>query len=161
MRDKIFERRQLLEVLTQRRAAPGVSPHFVFTNGCFDLLHVGHSRYLAQAAAQGDGLIVALNDDASIQRLKGPERPILKLDERLQVMAGLACVDYVTWFTEDTPIPLLRELRPELLVKGGTYGRKGIVGHDIVSEWGGQAIPLVLTEGLSTSNLIETVLKQR
>lgn len=161
MRQKIFDRHQLLCELTALRQQTSPAPRVVFTNGCFDLLHVGHSRYLAQAAAQGDRLIVALNDDASIQRLKGPSRPILKLEERLQVMAGLACVDYVTWFEEVTPIPLLRELKPELLVKGGTYDREGIVGHDIVGEWGGEALPLVLTEGLSTTNLIGTVLKQR
>src|SRR5690606_34923746 len=104
--------------------------------GCFDLLHVGHLRYLWEARRLGDALIVAINDDDSVRRLKGEGRPVLRLEERLEVLAGLACVDYVTWFTEDTPIPLLERIRPEVLVKGGTYGVEGVVGREQALAWG-------------------------
>src|SRR5436309_1402979 len=103
------------------REEAGGALKIVFTNGCFDLIHVGHLRYLWEARKQGDLLVVAINDDASVARLKGPKRPILNLEERTQVMAGLACVDYVTWFHEETPLALLDELNPNVLVKGANY----------------------------------------
>ena len=156
MREKILSRLQLTEQLDAlRRERPDLK--MVFTNGCFDLLHVGHVAYLWEARKQGDGLIVALNDDDSIRRLKGDDRPVLALDERLQVVAGLACVDYVTWFDEDTPIPLLRQLRPEVLVKGANYTVEGVVGHDVVTEWDAEVMTLALSPGRSSSNLIERV----
>ena len=160
MRDKIFNRNALARVLDeQRRQNPG--RRAVFTNGCFDLLHVGHLRYLCEARREGDLLIVAINSDESVRRLKGEGRPILPLEERLQILAGLACVDYVTWFDEDTPIPLLELLKPEILVKGGTYSVEGVVGHDVVRRWGAEVKTLVLTEGRSTTGLIEKVLAMR
>lgn len=160
MREKIFDRHTLLELLQARRAAdPGFK--LVFTNGCFDLLHVGHTRYLWAARREGGALCVALNDDASISRLKGPERPILKLQERLQVIAGLACVDYVTWFDEDTPIPLLALFRPDILVKGANYGIDGVVGRELVEAYGGEVRTLGLTENRSTTDLVSKVRTQR
>lgn len=160
MRRKIFTRSQLREHLDHLRRESG-GMRFVFTNGCFDLLHVGHLRYLWEARGLGDALVVAINDDASVRRLKGSERPILKLEERLQVLAGLACVDFVTWFGEDTPIPLLRELKPEVLCKGATYDVQGVVGHDVVSEWNAEVTVLRLTEERSTTGLIEKVMGNR
>lgn len=160
MREKIFDREALagrLDAL-RREANP---PRIVFTNGCFDLLHVGHLRYLWEARKQGDLLIVAINDDASIRRIKGEGRPILKLEERLRVLAGLACIDFVTWFDEDTPIPLLDRLRPDILVKGATYSIEGVVGHELVLGYGGEVKTLELTPGRSTTGLIERVLATR
>jgi D-beta-D-heptose 7-phosphate kinase/D-beta-D-heptose 1-phosphate adenosyltransferase len=108
-----------------------------------------------EAAQLGDLLIVAMNDDAGILRLKGANRPLLPLNERLKVMAALRCTDLVTWFEEETPIPLLRLLRPELLVKGGDYPVEGVVGHDIVHEWNGEARVLSVSKGYGTSALAE------
>lgn len=159
-REKIYDRRALAEELKARRQA-NPALQVVFTNGCFDLIHVGHLRYLWEARKQGDLLVVAINDDDSIRRLKGPERPILKLEERLQVLAGFACVDFVTWFGEDTPIPLLEELRPEVLVKGANYSIDGVVGREVAESWGAQVKTLTLTPGRSTTNLIEKVLASR
>jgi len=157
MEEKIVDRALLaatLEIL--RRDAPGRGfaprhPRVVFTNGCFDMLHTGHARYLNEARREGDLLVVAMNDDAGIRRLKGPTRPLLPLRERLKVMAALACTDLVTWFDDETPVALLRELRPELLVKGGDYPVTGVVGWDIVPEWQGEVKVLGLTPGQSTS----------
>lgn len=160
MRQKIYHRHELAAELGRLRQSPN-PPRAVFTNGCFDLIHVGHLRYLWEARKEGDLLIVAMNDDDSIRRLKGEGRPILRLEERLQVMAGLACVDYVTWFEEDTPIPLLELLRPEVLVKGATYSIDGVVGREVAESWGAEVKTLALTPGQSTSNLIERVLALR
>ena len=160
MRKKIYDRDELARLIEQRRQTDPSLRKIVFTNGCFDLLHVGHVRYLWEARGLGDALMVAINGDASILRLKGEGRPILKLSERLDLLAGLACVDYVTWFDEDTPIPLLEQLKPEVLVKGGTYTIEGVVGHDVAPSWGAEVRVLTLTEGRSTTGLIEKVLKK-
>jgi D-beta-D-heptose 7-phosphate kinase/D-beta-D-heptose 1-phosphate adenosyltransferase len=160
MREKIFDRDTLAGKLAELRRG-GNSPKIVFTNGCFDLLHVGHLRYLWAARQEGDLLIVAINDDASVRRLKGEGRPILKLDERLRVLEGLACVDFVTWFEEDTPIPLLDRLRPDILVKGATYTVEGVVGHELVLGYGGEVKTLQLTPGRSTTGLIEKVIASK
>ncbi len=157
MRKKIYPRDELTELLEARRCDVPVL-RVVFTNGCFDLLHVGHLRYLWAARGLGDTLVVATNDDASLTRLKGPERPILKLQERLELLAGLACVDYVTWFDEDTPIPLLQALKPEVLVKGGNYTIEGVVGRREAESWGAQVLTIAPTEAQSSTHLIEKVL---
>jgi rfaE bifunctional protein nucleotidyltransferase chain/domain len=127
----------------------------VFTNGCFDLLHPGHVRYLEQARARGDLLVVALNSDASVSRLKGPERPINRLADRLEVMAALECVDFVTWFEEDTPLGAILSLRPDVLVKGGDWKVADIVGGKEVLSWGGKVRSLPYVEGKSTTRIIE------
>jgi D-beta-D-heptose 7-phosphate kinase/D-beta-D-heptose 1-phosphate adenosyltransferase len=141
----------------ERRAGRRV----VFTNGCFDLLHVGHVRYLEEARRKGDVLIVAVNADAAVRALKGAERPILPLDERLRILAALAAVDYVVPFEEPTPHALLRELRPDVLVKGGDYGVEGVVGREIVWEYGGEVCVVPATEGLSTSRTVERIRNER
>jgi D-beta-D-heptose 7-phosphate kinase/D-beta-D-heptose 1-phosphate adenosyltransferase len=126
----------------------------VFTNGCFDLIHVGHLRYLQAARALGDVLIVAINGDESLRRLKGPSRPILPVDQRLKVLAGFGCVDFVLAFDDDTPHRLLRAIRPDVLVKGANYSVDGVVGREVVEEYGGRVLTVALTENRSTTDLV-------
>jgi D-beta-D-heptose 7-phosphate kinase/D-beta-D-heptose 1-phosphate adenosyltransferase len=133
----------------------------VFTNGCFDLLHPGHVRYLEMARAQGLCLIVALNSDASVKRLKGPTRPINTLRDRAQVIAALESVDYVTWFSSDTPLKLIQDLEPGILVKGGDWSADQIVGGKEVLSWGGQVKSLILVRGKSTTRTIKKIEKQK
>lgn len=129
----------------------------VFTNGCFDILHAGHVHYLEQARELGDRLIVAINDDASVTALKGPGRPINSVDRRMAVLAGLGAVDWVTSFADDTPIPLLELLQPDVLVKGGDYGVDGVVGGDLVRAYGGEVKVLGLVENSSTTAIVEKI----
>lgn len=152
--DKIVELDALLERIAPLRE-DGKS--IVFTNGCFDLIHVGHLRYLEAAARLGNCLIVAINGDDSLRRLKGPSRPILPADQRLRVLAGLACVDFVLTFDDDTPHRLLGAIRPEVLVKGANYSVDGVVGREVVEEYGGKVLTVALTEGRSTSDIVEKV----
>lgn len=127
----------------------------VFTNGCFDILHLGHIDYLAKAADLGDKLIIGLNTDASVQRLKGSSRPINKQDARAQMLAALSFVDAVILFEEDTPYELIKSIEPNTLVKGADYALEEIVGHDIVFAKGGKVIRIELLAGYSTTQLIE------
>lgn len=129
----------------------------VFTNGCFDLLHVGHVSYLQRARQLGDLLVLGLNSDASVQRLKGPTRPLVQQDDRAQVMAALACVDYVVVFDEDTPLRLIESLRPDVLVKGGDYTPDTVVGREQVESWGGRVELIQFVEGKSTTRLVDTI----
>lgn len=127
----------------------------VFTNGCFDLLHVGHVRYLQEAKAQGTILVVGVNSDASVQRLKGPTRPIQNENDRAEILAALAAVDYTVIFTEDTPENLIHKVRPHILVKGGDWKINQIVGADFVMSYGGEVRSLQFVEGRSTTKIIE------
>jgi D-beta-D-heptose 7-phosphate kinase / D-beta-D-heptose 1-phosphate adenosyltransferase len=129
----------------------------VFTNGCFDILHAGHVSYLEEAAALGDRLIVAINDDASVTRLKGEGRPVNAVEGRSRVLAGLSCVDWVVSFSEDTPEPLLQLLQPEVLAKGGDYGPDGVVGADLVRAYGGEVQVLGLVSDISTSAIVDRI----
>ena len=129
----------------------------VFTNGVFDLLHPGHVDVLLAARRAGDVLIVGLNSDASVRRLKGPERPVRSVAERALVVAALAMVDLVVVFEEDTPLELIRRLRPDVLVKGGDYHEGTIVGAPDVRGWGGDVQVVPLTPGQSTTNIIRTL----
>jgi rfaE bifunctional protein nucleotidyltransferase chain/domain len=129
----------------------------VFTNGCFDVLHRGHVAYLCAARALGDRLIVGLNTDASVQRLKGPGRPVSAEADRAYVVAGLACVDAVTLFDEDTPAELIRALLPDVLVKGADYAPTEVVGRDIVEANGGRLVLVPLVPGQSTSTILERI----
>jgi rfaE bifunctional protein nucleotidyltransferase chain/domain len=132
----------------------------VFTNGCFDLLHRGHVTYLAQARELGASLVVALNTDASVKRLgKGEERPINPLNDRAAVIAALAAVDLVTWFDADTPIDLIVQLHPDVLVKGGDWPEVQIVGAAEVRSWGGRVVSLPFRHDRSTTGLIERIRK--
>ena len=127
----------------------------VFTNGCFDLLHVGHVRYLQEAKAQGDLLFLGLNADASVKRLKGESRPVQNENDRAEILAALACVDYVCLFEEDTPYELVKKVQPDVLVKGGDWAVADIVGSDIVLERGGEVKSLQFVDGRSTTNIIQ------
>jgi rfaE bifunctional protein nucleotidyltransferase chain/domain len=132
----------------------------VFTNGVFDLLHRGHVTYLAQARAQGASLIVALNSDASTRRLgKGDERPLNRLEDRAAVIASLEAVSAVTWFEEDTPLELIRALRPDVLIKGGDWQPQAIVGADEVLGWGGQVHSIPFLHQQSTTALLQAIRK--
>ncbi|MDR3492656.1 MAG: bifunctional D-glycero-beta-D-manno-heptose-7-phosphate kinase/D-glycero-beta-D-manno-heptose 1-phosphate adenylyltransferase HldE [Gammaproteobacteria bacterium] len=129
----------------------------VFTNGCFDILHAGHVKYLQQAKQLGDYLIVAINDDASISRLKGPNRPINTVEQRMAVLASLGVVDWVVSFSDDTPKRLLKLIQPDILVKGGDYTLEEVVGWEIVQAYGGNVRVLGLTKGISTTNIIDRI----
>ena len=130
----------------------------VFTNGCFDLIHAGHVRCLEQARGLGDLLVVAVNGDASIGRLKGPTRPYVSEDERLFIVASLRCVDHALLFDDDTPLRLIERIRPNVLVKGGDYEGTRVVGQDVVEGYGGKVTFIGLLEGRSTTNLVATIL---
>ncbi len=130
----------------------------VFTNGCFDLLHPGHVHMLTQAKALGDVLVVAINSDASVQRLKGATRPILNEQERAAVLSALEAVDYVVLFAEDTPLELIRLVQPDVLVKGGDWSAEAIVGGSEVKEWGGTVARIPYQVGFSTTDIIARVL---
>lgn len=133
----------------------------VFTNGCFDVLHVGHLRTLRHAKAQGDVLVVAINSDASARRLKGPHRPIVTQEERAEVLAALEDVDYIVIFEEDTPSQLLERLRPDVLVKGGDYQLDEVVGADLMTAWAGRISVAPVVAGVSTTELVKRITRAR
>lgn len=145
---------RILEVERQR------GKRIVFTNGCFDLLHVGHVKYLQQARRLGDLLVLGLNSDASIRRLKGPRRPLIGQEERAHVLAALDCIDYVTIFDEDTPLELIRALQPGVLVKGGDYTPAEVVGKEVVESGGGRVEIIRFVDGKSTTGIVEKILQQ-
>jgi D-beta-D-heptose 7-phosphate kinase/D-beta-D-heptose 1-phosphate adenosyltransferase len=152
--------RKILEInalLTERERLRQEGKKVVFTNGCFDLLHPGHVRYLAAARGLGDALVVGLNSDISVKRLKGPGRPVLFQDERAEVVAALEVVDYVTIFNEETPKSLIALLLPDLLVKGGDWPIDKIVGKDEVEAAGGTVLSLDYFQGSSTSDIIQRI----
>ena len=131
----------------------------VFTNGCFDLLHAGHVTYLERAKRLGDLLVIGVNSDASVRRLKGPSRPLTGEKDRLRVLAALEAVDYVTLFSEDTPLRLIEKIRPHILVKGADWKEDQIVGAKEVRSWGGRVKRIRLVPGRSTSALVRRIQK--
>jgi len=133
----------------------------VFTNGCFDLLHPGHTRYLAAARALGDVLIVAVNSDRTVGMLKGPGRPVIPEAERMELLAALRAVDYVTVFDDPTPREVIARMHPQVLVKGADWGPNAIVGREEVEAAGGQVVSMPVAQGFSTSAIIERVKKDR
>jgi rfaE bifunctional protein nucleotidyltransferase chain/domain len=133
----------------------------VFTNGVFDLLHRGHAEYLEEAHALGDRLVVGVNSDASVRRLKGPSRPIVGEDDRVALVAALACVDLALLFGDDTPLRLIEAVQPDVLVKGGDYAVPDIVGRDVVEARGGRVTTIALRPGLSTSELVKRIREGR
>lgn len=157
----LHSRPQLLQRCDELRSR---GERIVFTNGCFDILHRGHVEYLEQAAALGDALVVAINSDESIRRLKGPDRPIVAEEDRAAIIAALRSVALVTIFSEETPLELIQSIRPDVLVKGGDYDPEGndgpryIVGSDLVRSYGGQVEVIDLVVGRSTTNIITRVL---
>jgi D-beta-D-heptose 7-phosphate kinase/D-beta-D-heptose 1-phosphate adenosyltransferase len=137
------------------RAARRRGERVVFTNGCFDILHVGHVRSLEQAKGLGDRLVVGVNRDASVRQLKGPERPIVGERQRAELLAALACVDWVVLFGEPTPLALIRALRPDVLAKGGDWKPGEIVGGEDVLGWGGRVERLRVVPGIRSTILVE------
>jgi len=157
MKQKIKTRRTLQKIVQDLKAR---KLRVVFTNGCFDLLHVGHLRYLEKARTLGDVLVVGLNSDRSVRTLKGPNRPILPEKERAEMLSGLACVDYVSIFDEPTPLELISLLLPQVLVKGGDWTKADVVGGDVVKSSGGRVKILPFVKGSSTTNLIQTIVER-
>ena len=151
---RVLSRQDTRSLIDRRRAAGAV---VVFTNGVFDLLHPGHVRYLQQARALGDMLIVGLNSDASVRRNKGPERPINPESERAEVVAALECVDAVVIFDEDTPAEIVRACQPDILVKGADWPADQIVGRDTVEARGGRVVRMPVEAGYSTTALVERI----
>ena len=157
MKSKLKPLRELSEVLTAIRKTGG---QVVFTNGCFDILHVGHARYLKEAKRLGDYLVVAVNSDASVRGLKGEKRPIVPEGERMEMLASLECVDYVTCFDEPDPYNTIKTLKPDFLVKGGDWGEEEIIGSDIVRENGGDVLRIPFVEGASSTNIVERIIER-
>ncbi|MBK7226555.1 MAG: D-glycero-beta-D-manno-heptose 1-phosphate adenylyltransferase [Saprospiraceae bacterium] len=151
---KIKNPTELLDLVSSWKAS---KQKIVFTNGCFDILHVGHVSYLAEAKSKGDKLIVAINEDNSVKRLKGPTRPINSTHDRMSVLAALESVDAVISFEEDTPFKLISSLLPDILVKGGDWKAEQIIGSDIVLANGGAVYSLQFVDGKSTTNIIEKI----
>ncbi len=152
--DKVVDRDTALVRIAEARQA---GKRIVFTNGCFDLLHVGHVRYLAAARAAGDLLVVAINDDASVRRLKGPDRPLVAAGDRAEVVSALAAVDLVTIFPEDTPAEVIAALAPDVLVKGADWAPDRVVGRETVEARGGRVLLIPFVEGFSTTGLAERI----
>lgn len=131
-----------------------------FTNGCFDLLHLGHVTYLERAKSKGDLLIVGINSDRSMRTLKGRERPLVPQSERARVLAGLSSVDYVTIFDEPTPLSLIQALKPDVLVKGADWKKDNIVGSDVVKRRGGKVVTIPVVKGVSTTQIIKRIVER-
>ncbi len=151
---KILARQELKAELDRLKEA---GKRIVFTNGCFDILHAGHVTYLQAAKAAGDLLVLALNSDSSIRVIKGEKRPLIPEDQRAQVVAALGCVDYVTVFAEDTPLELIRYLKPDILVKGGDWKEEQLAGGADVKSWGGKVLLIPVVPGISTTNIVEKI----
>lgn len=151
---KIYHLSELASILQQAKSDGNV---VVTTNGCFDVLHLGHLRYLQAARQLGDLLVVAINSDSSVRQLKGENRPLVPEEERAEMLAGLGCVDYVVVFPELTPISLLSELKPSIHVKGGDYKLEQLIEKDVVEANGGKVIVGLNVPGKSTTNLIEVI----
>ena len=151
---KIVSQTELMDIATREKRA---GRRVVFTNGCFDLLHPGHVRCLAEARALGDVLIVAVNSDRSVRAIKGPERPLVPEQDRAEVLAALASVDYVTIFDEETPRELISRVLPNLLVKGADWAAGEVVGRQEVEAAGGRVVSIPLAHGYSTTKLVERI----
>lgn len=154
MNEKLLSPRSLADVRAAQREA---GKQLVFTNGCFDVLHVGHVRYLAAARALGDALLVAINSDRTVRQLKGANRPVMNEHERAEMLAALVAVDYVTIFDDESPRNLIKEILPDVLVKGGDYALDEIHGREEVEAAGGRVLALPFTEGASTTSIIERI----
>jgi len=153
----IYTREEILEIRKQLKAE---KKKVVFTNGCFDVLHAGHVDYLNKAKAAGDVLILALNSDASVKRIKGEKRPIVSEEERAFILSNLKAVDYVTMFNEDTPQEIISELIPDILIKGADWSLDKIVGRDIVEANGGEVKTISFVTDQSTTNIIQTIIER-
>lgn len=154
---ELGKRRELAHLLPELAAHRRAGRSIAFTNGCFDILHAGHVQFLREARKQGDLLVVGVNSDASIRRIKGDGRPVNHEADRVMVLSELESVDYLVVFEQDTPIELIEQVRPDVLVKGADYTREQVVGHEIVERYGGQIVLVDLVEGRSTTNIIRRI----
>lgn len=154
MSDKI---KPIEELVQDLGAAKQKKLKVVFTNGCFDILHPGHVRYLRDAKRFGDLLVVGMNSDASVNRIKGRGRPVFGQEDRASVLAAMECVDYISFFNEPTPLEIIRKVRPDVLVKGSDYSKEDIVGCDFVQGYGGEVATVQYHEGYSTTEIIEKI----
>ena len=153
--NKICTRESLRDKIDQLRKE---GKKIVFTNGCFDILHAGHTRYLREAKRSGDILILALNSDESVRTLKGDKRPLIPEAERADVVASLESVDFVTIFHELTPLTLIEFIKPDVLIKGGDWEEENVVGRESLKRWGGRVVIIPEIKGSSTTNIIEKIL---
>jgi len=156
MRSKILKLPDLIQTLEGLRKS---GKRVVFTNGCFDILHVGHVRYLTAARAKGDVLVLGLNSDVSVRSIKPDNRPIVNQDQRAEVLAGLTCVDYITIFDEPDPLALIRSVKPDILVKGADWEEAEIIGSDVVKSYGGKVVRVEVVPDISTSRIIQRILE--
>lgn len=151
---KVISQEELIQIAAREKRA---GRRVVFTNGCFDLIHPGHVRCLAEARALGDTLVVAVNSDKSVRGNKGPERPLVSEQDRAEVLAALACVDYVTIFDEPTPRALIARVLPGILVKGADWPLDQVAGREEVEAGGGRVVSIPLAQGYSTTNLVQRI----
>ena len=157
MQEKLKELGDLRETLKPLRNA---GQRIVFTNGCFDILHAGHVRYLTAARREGDLLVVGLNSDQSVKRIKGPQRPLVSEQQRAEVLAGLWCVDYIVIFDDPDPLRVIQTLQPGVLVKGDDWAENQIIGADVVKSDGGRVVRVPVVSGISTSRIIERIVQR-
>ena len=157
MQEKLKELSDLRETLKPLRNA---GQRIVFTNGCFDILHAGHVRYLTAARREGDLLVVGLNSDQSVKRIKGPQRPLVSEQQRAEVLAGLWCVDYIVIFDDPDPLRVIQTLQPGVLVKGDDWAENQIIGADVVKSDGGRVVRVPVVGGISTSRIIERIVQR-
>ncbi len=153
--NKILDRGALREKLEDLRKT---GKKIAFTNGCFDILHVGHVRYLREAKKTGDVLVLALNSDSSVRSIKGERRPLVPEMERAEVLAALEFIDFVTIFDELTPLELIQYLKPDVLIKGGDWPEEKVVGRDEIKKWGGKVVIIPEVMGKSTTNVVEKII---
>jgi len=154
--NKILERNALKDKLEELRKK---GKKIAFTNGCFDILHVGHVRYLREAKKTADVLVLALNSDSSVRSLKGEKRPLMNEKERAEILAALEFIDFVTIFPELTPLELINYLKPDILIKGGDWPEEKVVGREEIKKWGGRVAIIPEVEGKSTTNIVEKIKK--
>lgn len=152
--NKIFSIDRLIKIISSLKKR---KKRIVFTNGCFDILHVGHTAYLNKTKSLGDFLVVGVNSDSSVKSIKGKKRPLNPLKERMEILASLECVDYICAFSDKTPLNLIKKIRPDVLVKGGDWQNKEIVGADFVKGYGGKIFTIPFRKGHSTSGLIKKI----
>lgn len=148
------------DIVQETKALRRSGKRLVFTNGCFDILHAGHIRYLAAARSKGDVLVVGLNSDESVKTIKDEHRPIMNQEQRAEILAGLWCVDYITIFNEPDPLKLIEVIMPDVLVKGADWREQDIVGADIVKAGGGEVVRVSVVPDISTSRIIERIVKR-
>jgi rfaE bifunctional protein nucleotidyltransferase chain/domain len=156
--DKIYTLHDLLSVISELK---NQHKKIVFTNGCFDILHLGHVQYLEKAKAMGDVLIIGVNSDHSVQQLKGPNRPIQTIHSRMGILAGLQSTDAIIAFDEETPLQLIELIQPDVLVKGGDWSINQIVGAEFVQKYGGMVKNIDFLDGHSTTNIVDLILKKQ